>query len=217
MKNVVGFVAPEESYGDRAPALQAVVSVAEAIRPFLQSVRVDAAELDRRVDEHVVRLGIGRRQPVSWPRVAILRGPASLLVEHWERGNEWRSLVGRSIGEMHGRHSDEPSRRRLRPPIWPVGLVNVFAPVFVANEANYRRCRDVTGSPRELDACWSAVCFMEKLVDAELVWELFGDSESTVASPFAPLLSMCASNAIRVGWVDDEFHLYVFDSGRPTE
>lgn len=205
----MSFVIPVDAYGERTSSLQALITQAEGISLFSKNVDLDEPKISQHVAEHLATMSRGQGIPSSMWKVEIVRGAVSLLADCWiGQSEEWRGVVGEAIGDMHRQYSKSPHADRLRLPIWPiVGVINVFSPTFVANEATYRRCQTVSKNPREAEVCWKVACFVEKLIDAALVAELFCAQNN----PFTPLLSLCTANLIPIGVATGRFCVYVFD------
>ncbi len=210
------MIIASQAYGDRTSALQAIVAQAEATSLFdAKLTSIDEQRVWNDFREHAARMAAHHAGLLTPTDVEILRGPAAVLLAHWTTGVQWREELGVAIGDLHRRFAAPPLSDRLQPPIWPAaGLVNVFGATFVATEQTHRRCQAVSKTPQEAETCWAATCFVEKIVDAALVSELFADIEPNNA--FSPLLAVCASNVIPIGWKQGKpttFLLYAFESG----
>lgn len=127
--------------------------------------------------------------------IQVLRGDVEAMSSLWSAGAPWRRTIGRIIGELQSRYSR--SVEFLRPPIWPIGVINVFGLVLVATEEGWNQCRLISSTERQLEACWECLCFAEQIVDALLIAELFVDR---VRDVLFPVLAAMKAGGIPIGY-----------------
>jgi hypothetical protein len=207
----MSFIIPSGSYGDHTGALQALVHNTDLVRPFRNQPSAAAeTAIAAELEEHLARLAISRPAVPRLDAIQVVRGTARVMTDLWTTvGDTWRNELSGAIEEMHRRYSEKPFSERLQLPIWPIrGVVNIIGPTFVATKATHQACHAVSRTQEEFETCWLAVCFVEKLVDAALLSELFSDVEPN--NIFKPLISICAYGFIPIGWSARTFDVYAF-------
>lgn len=207
----MALLLPPNAYGERTEDLQQIISDAEGMRLFTRpAVRPEAGAVASLVKAHLAALE-NLRGPVPVMAGVRLGGREDGDVDAlWARGQTWRDAVGRAIGDLYLRHGAR-GVAQLRPPIWPVGKINVFGVVIVATEEGLARGTAMRHGALQKDICWEFLCFAETLLDASLVAALFGDRASEV---FSPLLSLMRAGAMPMGYDHDFFACFEFGVDR---
>jgi hypothetical protein len=200
------------AYGDRTPALQAVLDRALHFAPALPSAVDDRAtrmNVARAVAQHLAAIrALGYRAPMV-NHVEFLSGRGEQLAELWRDSAEWREQLGYFARDLLSTHEQ---RTDLNPPIWYSGRVRIFCVTVFATDERLRQMASRSGDD---DAWWPLLCFLEEVIDSELVATLASDvPRLAVCQPLSTILEY---GFLPLGWLDATFRLYVpaLSGGRP--